>query len=74
MEKHVFEYVQRDRKFVVEIGELANGNTENLQEMSKAAAIDFALNLDTATEENRNWFAGLLENFADQAESANFEI
>ena len=23
MEKHVFEYVQRDRKFVVEIGELA---------------------------------------------------
>ena len=23
MEKHVFEYVQRDRKFVVEVGELA---------------------------------------------------
>lgn len=62
------------KEWLIEIGELANGNTENLQEMSKAAAIDFALNLDTATEENRNWFASLLQDFADQAEAANFEI
>ena len=62
------------KEWLPEIGELAEGNTEKLQEMSKAAAVDFALNLDTTTEENRNWFASLLEDFADQAEAANFEI
>jgi hypothetical protein len=42
--------------------------------MSKAAAIDFALNLDTATEDNRNWFANLLGEFADMANNNDISI
>lgn len=55
-----------------DIQALADGSTENLEELSRAAALDFALNIDTLSEEDKTNFAHILNEFADIA--ANNEI
>ena len=57
-----------------DIQDLAQGSTDNLEKLSRAAAEDFALNLDTASEENRNWFATLLNQFAAMANETDIGV
>lgn len=50
-----------------EIQALAQGSTENLEELSRAAAVDFALNIDTLSEETKGNFVAMINQLADIA-------
>lgn len=62
------------KKNLADIQALAQGSTDNLEALSRAAAEDFALNLDTTSEENRAWFANLLNDFADIAKDIDIGV
>lgn len=50
-----------------DIQRLAQGSTENIKELSRAAAIDFALNIDTMSEETKGNFVAMINQLADIA-------
>lgn len=57
-----------------DIQALAQGSTENIEELSRAAAIDFALNIDTMSEETKDNFVAMLNQLADIAANKTIEI
>ena len=64
----------KNKNNLADIQKLAQGSTENLEELSRAAAIDFALNIDTMSEETKGNFVAMLNQLADIAANKTIEI